>query len=270
MISSGATIALRVAPLPTISGRRVAVMLERSVLVYRRSWMVIVSGFFEPLFYLLSIGVGIGHLVGTVPGTHGISYQAYVAPALLASSAMNGAVYDSTLNVYFKLKFARLYDSVLATPIQTREVAVGEISWSLLRGGAYAAAFVVIMAVLGLVQSWWALLAWPVALLMAFAFASIGMAGTSYMRSWQDFQWVQFAVLPLFLFSATFYPVTVYPEPVQVFVQATPLYQGVASIRALTTGDVHLALLGHVAYLAAMGALGLWWAARRLDRLLLT
>ena len=102
-----------------LAGSRAWPLVERNLLVYRRSWLLIVSGFFEPVFYLLSLGVGIGALVGTVTGPDGqaIEYTAFVAPALLAASAMNGAVYDSTFNVFFKLKYAKTYDAMLATPL---------------------------------------------------------------------------------------------------------------------------------------------------------
>src|SRR3990170_517045 len=95
---------LRVAPLPFVAAPRAGRLVERNILVYRRIWLVLVSGFFEPLFYLLGIGFGIGSLVGTVPGLEGqaLSYAAFVAPAMMASSAMNGAIYDSTFNVFFK------------------------------------------------------------------------------------------------------------------------------------------------------------------------
>src|SRR5579859_436541 len=202
------TLVARVAPPALLGSRRALLLVERNLMVYRRTWIVIVSGFFEPLFYLLSIGVGIGKLVGHVtgPGGHVIAYTAYVAPALMASSAMNGAVYDSTMNVYFKLKFAKTYDAVLATPVGVGDVALGEITWALMRGFLYATVFVGVMAALGDVLSPWAILALPAAVLIGFAFAAVGMAATSYMRSWQDFDFVQLAVLPLFLFSATFYP----------------------------------------------------------------
>src|SRR5579875_283098 len=252
-------------------GRRAGRLVERNLLVYRRTWIVIASGFFEPLFYLLSIGVGIGKLVGTVTGPGGqvISYTAFVAPALLASSAMNGAIYDATFNIFHKLKFAKIYDAVLATPVGVTDVALGEISWALIRGTIYSAVFLLVMAVLGLVGSVWALLVLPVAVLIGFAFAAVGMAATSYMRSWQDFDFVQLAVLPLFLFSATFYPLTTYPPALQVIVQLTPLYHGVALVRALDTGAVGPGALVHVLYLAVMGVAGLAVTSRRLGHLLL-
>jgi lipooligosaccharide transport system permease protein len=224
------------------------------------------------VFYLFSLGVGLGALVGTVTTDSGteVPYAAFVAPALLAASAMNGAVYDSTFNVFFKLKYAKLYDSVLSTPLGPRDVAVGEISWALMRGQVYAIAFLIVAAVAGLVQSWWALLALPAATLIGFAFASVGMAATTYMRSWVDFDYVQLAILPMFLFSATFFPLSTYPPSLQWVVQATPLYHGVALVRDLMIGSISAGMLWHVAYLVVMGLVGFVIAARRLERLLLS
>ena len=264
------TLLARVAPPILFGGRRAGLLIERNLLVYRRGWLVIVSGFFEPLFYLLSIGLGIGALVGVVVvDGQEIPYTAFVAPALLASSAMNGAIYDSTFNVFFKLNYAKTYDAILATPVGVGDVALGEIGWALIRGGIYAAAFLLVMVVLGMVLSPWAVLAFPAALLVGFAFGAAGMAATSFMRTWQDFDLVQLVILPLFLFSATFYPITTYPEPIQLLVQLTPLYHGVALIRGLTTGNVGPGLLVHVAYLLTMGVIGLAITSRRLERLLL-
>ena len=126
-------------------GRRV---IERDLLVARRTWWIPLSGIAEPVFYLLSIGIGIGKLVGGVPGPDGttIPYAVYVAPGLLAASAMNGAVFESTFNVYFKLRYAKIFDAMLATPVEATEVARGEITYALIRGAVYAAVFVVMMA----------------------------------------------------------------------------------------------------------------------------
>ena len=260
---------LRVLPVP-LRSRGSLHLVERHARVYRHAWLMLVSGLLEPLFYLLSIGVGLGQLVGHVAGPHGpVSYTAFVAPALLASSSMNGALFDSTFNVFFRLKYAKLYDATLATPMRPGDVALGEITWALIRGGLYACAFMVIMLAMGLVHSAWAVLDVPVALLIGFAFAATGMAGTTYMRSWQHFEFVTLATLPMFLFSASFYPLDVYPEPVQLVVQVTPLYQGVALLRDLTLGAVAPDLLLHVLYLLVMGLAGLWLATRRISHLLL-
>ena len=268
---SSVALAARVVPPGALGTRRARHLFERNLLVYRRGWMIILSGFFEPVFYLLSIGIGIGRLVGPVSGAgHTVDYTTFVAPGLLASAAMNGAVYDSTFNIFFKLKYHKTYDAVLATPMAVGDIALGEIAWALARGAAYACAFVVVMVAMGLVLSPWAFLAVPTALLIGFAFGGAGMACTSFMRSWQDFDLVQLVVLPLFLFSATFYPLDTYPVGLRWVVRCTPLYQGVAIMRPLTTGAVGPVLLVHAAYLLAMGMAGLLVASRRLERLLLT
>lgn len=247
-------------------------LIERNIVAYWRTWTILFSGFFEPLFYLLSIGVGIGELVGQVEGPNGqlVDYREFVAPGMLAASAMNGAVLDSTYNVFYKLKYAKTYDAVLATPLSVANVTYGEIGWAVMRGTIYSAAFLIVMTVMGLVESWWGLLALPTAMLIALAFAAFGMIGTSVMRTWQDFMWINLIVLPLFLFSTTFYPLDVYPEGLQVVIRLTPLYHGVVLIRALTLGAVDSALFANLAYLAVMSGVGVLFAARRMARLLIT
>jgi lipooligosaccharide transport system permease protein len=254
-----------------IGSRRSLKLIERNLYVYKHGWIVILSGFFEPLFYLLSIGFGLGALVGTVPGPDGqpMPYQLFVAPALLASAAMNGAISESTFNFFFKLNYNKTFTSILSTPLSPGDVAVGELAWALIRGGLYAIGFMVVMVVLGLFVSPWVILAVPAALLVGFAFGAVGMAATSFMRTWQDFDLIQLVILPLFLFSATFYPLETYPEALQWVVRLTPLYQGVDLIRSLTIGHITPVLLVHVAYLAIMGFVGLWVVSRRLDKLLL-
>lgn len=246
-------------------------LIERNARAARHWWLTIVSGFFEPVFYLFAMGVGIGALVGSVEvDGRAIPYGVFVAPALMATSAMNGAVYDSTQNVFWKLRFAKLYDTVLSTPMRPVDVAVGEISWALLRGLLYSTAFLGVAALGGFVQSWWALLAIPACTLIGLAFASVGMAATTFMTSWTHLEYVQLALLPMFLFSATFYPLSTYPPALQLVVQMTPLYHGVDLVRGLMTGDLHSGLLVHVLYLAAFGAVGVWATSRRIGRLLLT
>jgi lipooligosaccharide transport system permease protein len=254
-----------------IGGRRALLIIERNFLIFRSAWLVILAGFFEPLFYLLAIGLGIGGLVGDVPGPGGelIPYALFVAPALLASASMNGAIAESTFNVFFKLNFSKTYDAILATPLATGDVALGEIGWAVIRATMYAVGFLVVVFVLGLVRSPWAVLAVPAATLLAFAFAAVGMAATTFMRSWQDFDLINLVVLPLFLFSGTFFPITAYPDALRGLVMLTPLWQGVDMIRSLMMGAVDPSILWHVAYLGAMGLAGLAMVARRLDRMLL-
>ncbi|MFY0409456.1 ABC transporter permease [Solicola sp. PLA-1-18] len=269
MRSAPPSLALRLTPVPSTRGGALRI-LERTLLVYRRSWVVFLTGMLEPAFYLLSIGIGVAALVGTVRLDDGtaVPYAEFIAPAMLAAAAMNGAIFDATYGVFFRLKFEKLYDTILATPLRPRDVATAEVTWSLTRGGIYSAAFVLLMVALGYAESWWTLLALPAAVLIAFGFAGAAMALTTYMRTWQDFEYVQLAIMPMFLFSATFYPLATYPGALQLVVQATPLYQGVALERALTTGTVGWEALGHVAYLLVMGCVGLWVTSRRLGTLL--
>jgi lipooligosaccharide transport system permease protein len=268
-----ATLVARIAPYEALAGMGVGrghVLVERSLMVYRRSWLIIVSGFFEPLFYLLSIGVGLGKLIPhvTVAGQD-VRYTAFVAPALLASSAMNGAIYDSTFNIFWKMKQAKLYDAMLATPLGPLDIATGEITWALARGVIYSSAFLIVMAAMDLLHSPWVLLSLPFSILEALAFAACGMAATTFMRTWQDFEWVTLSILPMFLFSATFYPLSTYPHVVGDIVRWTPLYQAVDIQRALVLGHLHPGLLANLAYLALMGLVGLYIATRRLGGLLL-
>src|SRR6478672_7808182 len=255
-----------------IYSRNVRAVVARGLMATKSSnWMVMVSGFFEPVLYLISMGVGLGAIVGAVqgPGGQQISYAACIAPALLAVSAMNGAVYDSTWNVFFKMNFAKLYQGMLYTSLGPMDVAMGEIFLALLRGAMYATGFTAVMAVMGLITTPWAVLMIPAAVLIAFGFASFGMGITSFMKTFQQMDWINFIMLPMFLFSATFYPLSVYPEWLQYVIQAMPLRHGVELVRGLTTGDVNWGLLWHVLYYAVMIVVGLVVTTKRLRALFL-
>ncbi len=247
-------------------------VVSRGILATRSTnYLVVLSGFFEPIFYLVSLGFGLNALVGPVHTSTGqlVPYAAFIAPALLAVSAMNGAIYDSTWNVFFKMNYSKLYQGMLSTSLGPLDVALGEISLALLRGGAYAIGFMIVMQVLGLNLAWTAIFALPAVLLIAFGFGSLGMAVTSYLKTFQQMDWINFVLLPMFLFSATFYPITVYPAAIQWVVQALPLWHGVELVRGLTTGDLSVAMLGHVAYYLVMVIVGVIFTTTRLKALFL-
>jgi lipooligosaccharide transport system permease protein len=251
------------------SGRAIT-MIERSLYAAKSSnWLIIVSGFVEPVLYLMAFGFGIGQLIGDIQDGSGnpVSYAAYIAPALLATSAMNGALYDATWNVFFKMHFSKVYQVMLSSSLGPMDVALGEISWALIRGATYSVGFMAIAWPLGLVTSAWGLLAIPAATLIAFGFASIGMAITSYMKNFQQMNWVNFFLLPMFLFSGTFFPVSVYPEWIQIIVKALPLCQGVDLVRSLMLGIIDISVLGHIAYFVVMIVLGLSFTTVRLKAL---
>jgi len=241
-------------------------VIERNMVLFPHFWKVLAAGFVEPVLYLLGIGFGIGSLIRTIDlgGGHTVSYAVFVAPALMASSAMNGAIYETTMNMFFKLRHQKLYDGMVSTPIGVEDVAAGEVIWAVARGSVYSFAFLLFMLALGLVASPWAILAIPAALLVGVAFAALGSAVTTFIRQWQDLDIIQLALQPMFLFSATFFPITVYPPALQVLVQLTPLYHGIDLIRGLTTGAIGPGLLVDIAYLAGLAVLGVTIAAMRL------
>ncbi|QIK76249.1 ABC transporter permease [Nocardioides piscis] len=244
----------------------------RNYTTYKRYWKLFLTGFLEPVLYLFSIGIGVGQLIESFElNGQPIPYAEFVAPGMLAASAFNGALLDSTYNVFFKLKYDKLYDQMLATPLTTADVARGEILWGQLRGASYSAAFLLVMLAMGLVHSWWAVLALPATLLIGFAFSAVFMAWTTWMKSFQDFDKITLVQLPMFLFSATFFPVEAYGDgAVRWVVEATPLYRGVVLCRELTTGEPTWASGVSVLYLLAMGLLGMVVVRRRLDTLLRT
>jgi lipooligosaccharide transport system permease protein len=254
------------------SSGNVRAVVERGFrVVGSQNWAIIVSGFFEPVLYLLSMGYGVGALVGEVtgPGGRPIPYAAFIAPALLATSAMNGALYDSTWNVFFKLRFAKLYQGMLATSLGPLDVAAGEIFMALFRGLLYAIGFTAVIASLGLATSWWALAMIPVALLIALGFASLGMAVTSYFTTFQQMDWINIVLLPMFLFSATLFPISAFPEGVQWFIMALPLWHGVELMRQLSVGHFEASTAVHLTYFVALSVLGIAFTTRRLRSLFL-
>lgn len=262
------------------SGRRSAdvyagrpwALIERNLYALRTTnALVFLSGFVEPVFYLIAFGFGLGSFVGDVAdaGMQRMSYATYIAPALLATSAMNGAIADSTWNVFFKMHFGKFYKAVMATSLGALDTAAGEIGWAMIRGASYAVGFMCIVTPLHLVPSAWGILAVPAAALVAFGFASAGMAITSYMQSMQQLNWVSFWLLPMFLFSGAFFPLDGYPWLLQQVIHALPLWQAIALLRGLMYGAIDVSLLLHVVYFICFCVAGVWFTTRRLNALFL-
>jgi lipooligosaccharide transport system permease protein len=244
-------------------------VVERNVAINRHYWMIFVARLLEPFLFLFSIGIGVGALVGTLPSADGggevITYRQFVAPALVATAAMNASVFASAMDFFAKFKWVGSYASMLAAPITVGDIIRGELLWILGYVGVQSAVYVVLLTALGLVTSWWGLAMVPAALLVAFAFGGAGFVAASYLRSWLDFDFVTVVTVPLYLFSASFFPLSRYPEGLQIVVRLTPLYQGVDLTRDLALGTVGWGSLVSVIYLLAMGRACLFVAERRLS-----
>ena len=249
---------------------RSRVVLQRSWITFKSgTYLVVLSGFMEPLLNLAVFGFGVGQFVGDITLADGrsISYASFIVPGLLATSAMMGAVMDSTWNVYFKMHESRLYQAMLSTSLGPMDVALGEIAWALLRGALYSTSFMIVVTPLGLVHSWWGLLTIPAGVIIGFGFASLGMAATSYIKGFQQLNLINIVLMPLTLFSGSFFPLSVLPDWLALIIRWTPLSQGIEMMRMCTLGTIDSGIFIHVAYFAIFIAGGLYLTTRRLNAL---
>jgi lipooligosaccharide transport system permease protein len=245
-------------------------VVERNVVAYRRIPIVLLSAMFEPFIFLFGLGIGLGKLIDEVQwGGETLTYAEFVAPALIATSAMNGAIFEMSFNFYFKLKEAGTFDAMLVTPLSIRHIVDGEMGWAMIRGGLYSVVFCLVMLAFGLLASWWALLIPFAALLIGLTFAALGSLGTTFVRNWQDFDLLFLITQPLFLLSTTFFTLDVYPTWARPIVQATPLYHGVELMRDLARGTVDVSDIGHVLYLVVVAVIARRLMTARLAKTLL-
>jgi lipooligosaccharide transport system permease protein len=226
---------------------------RRDLRVFSKTWKgALLPQFFDPLFYLLAMGFGLGTYLSTVEG---IPYKEFVGPGLMASSVMWAASFETTWNIYFKMEETRLYDAVLSTPVEVQDVVVAEVGWAATRAVIYGTTFTVTVALFGLVESPWAVLA-PVFLALGGAcFGMLGLTFTSLIRSmdWYSFYYTLF-ITPLFLFSGIFYPLNDLPGWVSVVAWFTPLYHLVEISRGLVLGPDALSVLGNALWLVVLTA----------------
>jgi lipooligosaccharide transport system permease protein len=263
-----ASIAVPYRPQPAPSGTvRATALVERNVMIYRHTWPLLLGLVIEPVVYLIAFGLGLGQMIGPIAGLgRGVSYCAYVAPALLATTAMNGSMNETALTMFAKLRVNRIYDAILSTPVTVRDVAFGEVGWAALRGVLATVSFLCVITLFGLVHSFWALLVLPGSALVGFAFAAVGLATVTYLRDSEDFQLIQLVMLPMFLFATTFYPLGIYPRPVQILVECLPLYQGIQLLRLPALGVVGPQVAAAAVYLALLGVAAFLLGERRLTR----
>jgi lipooligosaccharide transport system permease protein len=239
--------------------------------VYRRIWRSSVwSTVFGPVFLLGAMGLGLGTLVnrhGTA-GLGGVSYLAFVAPAILATGAMSTAMGEASYPVFGSVKWNKLYIAAQATPLSPADIFRGHLMFMTMRIAMSTAVVTALMWAFGAVMSAWVVLAWPAAVLTGLAFAAPITAWAVTVKTENSFAYLfRFAMMPLMLFSGTFFPVSQLPGWLRPLAYATPLWHGVDLCRALSLGRLDLpAALGHVGYLAALSAAGVWAGARTYRR----
>jgi lipooligosaccharide transport system permease protein len=251
-------------------------VLQRNLWVYRRTWRgSILGSFLTPLLYLTAMGIGVGSLVraGGSADFLGYDYVHFLGPGILAATCMQSAVFEATFPVLGKIAWRRNYEAMLSTPLDVRHLVGGELLWVSFRVLTISSVFLLMLTLFGIARWPTAVLAVPAAILTGVAFSSVVMAFAATQRTGEGFSWMfRFIINPLFLFSGTFFPLTALPDDVQFAAAFTPLYHGVALVRATVLGEP--AFLGpwplHVAYLVGMLALGSWLAHRLLKKRLMS
>jgi lipooligosaccharide transport system permease protein len=239
---------------------------QRNATIFRKHWKTIMlPNLFEPLLYLAALGLGLGAFI-RAGGINGLTYAQYIAPGLLASNAMFAASFESTFNTFIRLKIGRVYDAIIATPVNAEDIVAGEYLWAGTRAALYGTGFLGVITVLGfafspqalLISSFWALLIPPLLFLIGIMFSVMGTLFTSLISSIDLYSYYfTLVVTPLFLFSGIFFPVEDFPAPVPQIAWLTPLYHAVNVCRALATGP-SLSVLVDVAWILVFtGALAL-------------
>ena len=245
-------------------------VLEHHVMVYRRTWKgSMFMSFLSPLLFLAAMGFGLGSLIsrGPVRTVEGVSYLAFLAPGLLAATAMQTAFVETTYPIMARLQWLRTYDGMLATPIRVLDVLGGEVGWLAFRLATGSCAFFLVMVLFGTVHSGVAVLAIVIAILTGLAFAAPILAFTATQRKDTGFPFIgRFVITPLFLLGGVFFPIHQLPQLVQTIAWLTPLAHGVALARSLAVGQAPTSVGLHLAVLLAYAAVGIVAARIALQR----
>jgi lipooligosaccharide transport system permease protein len=250
-------------------------VVELRAMQYRRTFRAsIFSSFLNPVLFLAAMGIGLGTYVdrsGTATqALGGLSYVQFLAPGLLAATAMQAAAFESTFPIMAGLTWQKVFHAMYATPISAADIVVGNLVWIAFRLASIAAIFTIVMTLFGAAASPLILLAIPAAVLTGLAFASPIVAFSATQRTPEKFNAVfRFGITPLFLFSGTFFPISNLPELVRPIAWLSPLWHGVELSRGLafgTIGQAPLVALAHVLILAAIFVAGVIWAFRTVER----
>ena len=238
---------------------------QRNATVYKRTWKLnILPNFFEPLLYLLGMGLGLGAYIQEMEG---LPYLHFIAPGLLISSIMWGATLETTYNVFVKMNFDRIYDGILSTPVNPKDLALGELLWGATRGSIYGGAFLSILFVFGMGLHWGILLILPLLFIIGFMFATIGLIFTSFIKEIELFNYFFTLFLtPLFLFSGIFFPMTQLPQVIQIVAWFTPLYHGVELSRGIFNQLWSIDLLWHFVWMIVVTLLNTYLVLRAIHK----
>jgi lipooligosaccharide transport system permease protein len=239
---------------------------RRNATMYRRTWKLnILPNFFEPVFYLSAIGVGVGAYIDQMGGT---SYARFLAPGLVCVAAMNGASFEVTYNVFVRMNLEKAYDAMLTTPLEPDDVLAGEVLWALTRTLIYGGAFYVVTVLFGYAPLPRSLLAVPVIPLAGLLFAAIGIAFSLQIRSLDLFSfYFTLFLTPLFLFSGVFFPLEERLSGVWLWVaELLPLLHPVRLARGAFEGTLGAHAVYDVAYIVVVSGVLLAWSRRLVRR----
>lgn len=243
----------------------------RNGLVFWRGWRAsFVLSVLSPVMFLSAMGLGLGSLVDEGRSFGGATYLQFFATGILASSAMQSGVFSATYPVLSKILWQRNYEAMLASPLSPRDILFGEMGWGAVTLTQLSVPFFAVMAVMGIFDSWTAVAAIPVVILVGLSCAAPVFAFTATLQTDEAYTWIfRFIVTPLFLLSGTFFPIEELPVWGQVVAHATPLFHGVELVRQLTIYDLEVSAVWHLAYLVGLFVISIGIALRTFEKRLM-
>lgn len=254
-----------------VSSSAIGRVVEHRYLSYRRTFRAsIFSSFLSPVLFLAAMGLGLGAYVSDPTAIGGVPYLVFLAPGLLAATAMQSASFEATFPIIAGLEWSRIFHSMHATPISPRDIALGNLAWIAARLTMICTIFTFVIVLFGAAESPLIAFAIPAAILTGMAFAGPIAAFAATQKTPNRFATIfRFGITPLFLFSGTFFPISSLPAGLQALAWLTPLFHGVALTRGLSLGtiaDEPVAAAIHVIYLTTLTVVGAWWTVRNVER----